>query len=189
MLVLASASPRRHELLRWLDVPYEVDAPDIDECPAAGECADALVRRLAREKAAAVSARRPEAWVLAADTTVEVGGALLGKPADAAEAAAMLERLAGREHHVATGFALVAPGGRFAAERCVVTRVVFRPLGRRALDAYVASGEFDGKAGGYAIQGRGVGLIETIDGSFTNVIGLPLSEVEQALAEAGLLAR
>ena len=98
----------------------------------------------------------------------------------------MLARLAGREHRVATGFALTAPGGAVRAAEVVVTRVVFRPLDERAIRAYVASGEPDGKAGGYAIQGLGAGLIERIEGSFTNVIGLPLTEVARVLEEAGL---
>jgi septum formation protein len=189
VLVLASASPRRRELLGWLGVPYDVDSAEIDERPMPGESAETLVGRLAREKAAAVSARRPEAWVLAADTIVEVGGSVLGKPADASDAVAMLGRLAGREHRVATGYALLAPGGRLHATGCVVTRVAFRRLERRAIEAYVASGESVDKAGAYAIQGRGVGLVERIDGSFTNVIGLPLAEVERALEDARLLAR
>jgi nucleoside triphosphate pyrophosphatase len=187
MLVLASASPRRHALLRWLDVPFVVDAADIDEAVRPGEAPPVLVRRLGREKGATVAARRPDAWVLAADTIVEIDGAILGKPADAREAATMLSGLAGREHRVFTGFALLAPGGAVAHEAAVTTRVRFRRLGRDAIEAYVATGEFDGKAGAYAIQGAGWGLIATIDGSFTNVIGLPLDEVEQTLREAGLL--
>jgi septum formation protein len=189
VLVLASTSPRRRQLLRWLGVSHELDAADIDERPMAHETATAVVSRLAGEKARAVAARRPEAWILAADTLVELDGVLFGKPTDPADAIGMLARLAGQEHRVATGFTLLAPGGAVRTVDCVVTRVRFRPLDRRAIEAYVASGEPDGKAGGYAIQGLGVGLIERIDGSFTNVIGLPLVEVERALAEAGLLAR
>jgi septum formation protein len=189
VLVLASASPRRHQLLRWLGVVYEVDTADVDERAKPHEAAVEMVTRLAREKATAVSARRPDTWVLGADTIVEIDGVMLGKPADSADAAAMLARLAGREHRVATGFAIVAPGGRVQAAERVVTRVVFRPLDRRVIETYVASGEPEGKAGAYAIQGLGAGLIERIEGSFTNVIGLPLVEVRRALEEAGLLAR
>lgn len=189
MLVLASASPRRRQLLRWLGVPYEVDAADIDERPEGGEGPTDLVTRLARAKGAAVSGRRSGAWVLAADTIVEIDGIMFGKPADSVEAAAMLARLAGREHRVATGFALLAPGGRVHTTDRVVTRVVFRRFDGAVIDAYVASGEPEGKAGAYAIQGLGAGLIDRIDGSFTNVIGLPLVEVGRALEEAGLLAR
>lgn len=189
MLVLASASPRRHQLLGWLGIDYQVEPPAIDESPRPRESGPELVRRLARAKAAAVAARRPGAWVLGVDTLVELDGALFGKPADAAEAHAMLARLAGREHRVLTSFALVAPGGEVRANEVVLTRVRFRPLDERAIRAYVASGEPEGKAGGYAIQGLGAALIEGIEGPFTNVIGLPLVEVGRALEEAGLLAR
>lgn len=188
VLVLASASPRRHQLLAWLGIPFTIDSADVDETPHPDEDAAEMVARLAREKAMAVAARRPDAWVLGADTTVEVDGVLLGKPADDDEAAAMLARLAGREHRVSTGFALVSPGGAARVVDVVRTRVVFRPLDQRAIRAYVGSGEPDGKAGGYAIQGLGAGLIERIDGSFTNVMGLPVTEVARALAEAGFRA-
>ena len=187
--VLASASARRRELLAWLGIAYEVDSADVEERPEPGEDARALVRRLAHAKAASVAGRWPGAWVLGCDTVVEIDGALLGKPVDRAEAVAMLGRLAGREHRVATGFALLGPGGVLGSADVVVTRVRFRPIDAGAIAGYVATGEADDKAGSYAIQGRGAGLIERIDGSFTNVIGLPLSEVERALAEAGLLAR
>jgi septum formation protein len=186
-LVLASASPRRRQLLAWLGIAYDVDAADVDETPRPGETAVDMVRRLAREKAEVVARRVRERWILAADTTVELDGVVFGKPADTADAYRMLERLAGREHRVATGFALVAPGGGLRALEVTVTRVTFRPLDARAIAAYVDSGEPEGKAGGYAIQGVGAGLIARVDGSFTNVIGLPLVEVGRVLADAGLL--
>ena len=189
MLVLASASPRRRQLLAWLGVPYDVLPAEVDEAPLPHEAAEDLVLRLARAKAAAVAVRRPADWVLAADTIVEQGGVLLGKPADAGDAARMLARLAGREHRVATGFALVRPGGAVHSAELVLTRVRFRRLDARAIERYVASREGDDKAGAYAVQGLGAGLIERIDGSFTNVIGLPLVEVGRALEEADLLAR
>jgi septum formation protein len=189
VLVLASASPRRHELLGWLGVPYAVDAPDVDEEPSPGERPADLVRRLACAKAVAVAARRTGDWVLGADTAVEVDGRALGKPADRAEAADMLARLAGREHRVLTALALVAPGRRLRAERLVESRVRFRALSRAAIAAYVTTGEPDDKAGAYAIQGRGAGLIAGVEGSFTNVMGLPLEQVERVLEEAGLLGR
>jgi septum formation protein len=189
MLVLASASPRRQELLRWLGVEYLTEPAAIDERPRPDEAATDLVRRLGRAKASAVAATRSRDWVLGFDTIVELDGMLLGKPADGAEARTMLHQLAGREHRVATGFALLAPGGRIVAENVVLTRVRFRPLDAGTIADYVASGEVLDKAGAYAIQGRGAGLIDRIDGSFTNVIGLPLVEVGRALEEAGLLAR
>ena len=189
VLVLASASPRRQQLLAWLGVPYHVLPAEVDERPLPHEAAADLVLRLARAKAAAVAVRRPADWVLAADTIVEIDGAMLGKPADTGDAARMLARLAGREHRVATGFALVRPGGAVHSAELVLTQVRFRPLDTRAIERYVASREGDDKAGAYAVQGLGAGLIERIDGSFTNVIGLPLVEVGRALEEAGLLAR
>ncbi len=188
MLVLASASPRRRQLLGWLGVDYEVLPAEVDEQPAPGETAEDLVVRLARAKAADVAARRPADWVLAADTIVEVDGVTLGKPADRADAERMIGMLAGREHRVATGLALVAPGGALRAARLVLSRVRFRPLDTRAVKRYVATGEGDDKAGAYAVQGLGAGLIEHVEGSFTNVIGLPLDEVERVLQEARLLA-
>ena len=188
-LVLASASPRRRELLGWLGVEFVVDPADVDERPLPDESAAQLVRRLAAAKADATAAQRPAAWVLAADTVVEIDGDVLGKPANPADAVTMLARLAGREHRVVTGFVLVAPDGMTRADEVVVSRVCFRPLRPAAIAAYADSGEPLDKAGGYAIQGRGAALVSSIEGSFTNVIGLPLQEVEAALAEAGLLAR
>jgi septum formation protein len=189
VLVLASASPRRRQLLAWLGVSYDVLPAEVDERPLPGEATEDLVARLACAKAAHVAARRPADWVLAADTVVELDGVALGKPADRTDAARMIAMLAGREHRVATGVALVAPGGAVRAARLVLSRVRFRPLEARAVERYVATGEGDDKAGAYAVQGLGAGLIERVDGSFTNVIGLPLGEVERVLEEAHLLAR
>jgi septum formation protein len=189
MLVLASASPRRRELLRWLVAEYHLDVAEVDESARPGEAAAALVGRLAEAKAGAVAGRRPEAWVLGADTVVEIDGDVLGKPADPREAAGMLRRLSGREHRVFTGFTLLAPHGRARHGGTVESRVLFHDLSPRTIEAYVATGEPLDKAGSYAIQGRGAGLVARVDGSFTNVIGLPLGEVGAALQEAGLLAR
>ena len=188
MLVLASASPRRRELLRWLVAEYELETAQVDESPLPAEPAPSLVARLARAKADAVRARRPGAWILAADTIVELDGDILGKPADARDAVAMLGRLSGREHRVFTGFTLLAPGGEHRSGT-VESRVLFRPLDALRIEGYVATGEPLDKAGAYAIQGRGAGLVARVDGSFTNVIGLPLAEVGAVLGEAGLLAR
>jgi septum formation protein len=188
VLVLASASPRRRQLLDWLVTGWVAEPPHVDERPAPGECPADLVRRLALAKGRAAATRHPAAWVLAADTVVEIDGRILGKPADREDASAMLARLAGRIHRVLTGFALIGPGGDVRAAEVVVSRVRFRTLDVAAIAAYVASGEPEGKAGGYAIQGLGAGLVEEIEGSFTNVVGLPLVEVGRALGEAGLLA-
>ncbi|MBM7114967.1 Maf family protein [Archangium primigenium] len=182
-LVLASASPRRRELLGQLGLVFEVSAADIDETPTAGEEAGAYVLRLAREKARAVAARRPGAWVLAADTTVALDGMLLGKPQDEAEARGMLTRLSGRTHEVHTGVALV--GARMTSV-LVRTRVTFRSLGSEEIAWYAATGEPLDKAGSYAIQGKGGFLVASVEGSPTNVIGLPLGETLALLGQAGV---
>ena len=175
-LTLASASPRRLELLRAGGWEVESAPADIDESMRPGEEAAEYVRRLAQEKAARIAmARPPETVVLGADTAVVVEGEVLGKPGDEAEAAAMLARLAGREHAVLTGVCL----RRGAVERIQVetTRVWFSPLTPAEIAAYAASGEPRGKAGGYAIQGRAACFIPRIEGSYSNVVGLPLAVV------------
>ena len=188
VLVLASGSPRRREMLGGLGLAFEVSPADIDESPRAGEAPEAYVLRLAREKAAAVAARRPGALVLAADTTVALGAELLGKPADAAEARAMLVRLSGRAHDVFTGVALAEAGAAPRGERQVVvrTRVHFRALGEAEMAWYAGCGEPLDKAGGYAVQGKGAFLVERVEGSPSNVIGLPLGETLALLAAAGV---
>lgn len=179
-LVLASASPRRRELLAQVGVHrVRVQVADVDETPLPGEDPAAYVSRLALAKARAVAARRRQAGepalpVLGADTTVVLAGELLGKPADAGEAGAMLARLSGREHEVLTAVALVA-GDREAVRLCR-TRVRFRPLAADAIARYVESGEPMDKAGGYGIQGLGGALVAHIEGSYTGVVGLPLGE-------------
>lgn len=185
-LVLASGSPRRREMLGGLGLSFEVSPADIDERPRADEAPDAYVLRLAREKAQAVAARRPGALVLAADTTVALGRELLGKPADAAEARAMLERLSGRAHDVFTGVALAEDGADAGREVVVRTRVHFRALGEAEMAWYAGCGEPLDKAGGYAVQGKGAFLVERVEGSPSNVIGLPLGETLALLAAAGV---
>ena len=176
-LVLASASPRREWLLAKLGRPFDVDAPEIDEVARAGERPDAFAQRMADEKAAAVARRRPDAWVLAADTVVTRDDATLGKPRDRAEAVTMLTMLAGRSHVVFTGVALLRPGGGAAERMVVATPVVFRALTGAEIDAYIDTGEPFDRAGAYAIQGEGAHLVDRVEGSYTNVIGLPLPEV------------
>ncbi|WP_019021396.1 nucleoside triphosphate pyrophosphatase [Thioalkalivibrio sp. ALE23] len=180
-LLLASASPRRRELLTQIGVVYEVAAMDVDETAWPGEDPAVLVERLAAAKAEAARghARRGQ-WVLAADTVVTIDGEALGKPADEASAAAMLQRLSGREHRVITGMALLRDDGPVRTGRGE-TRVWMRPLDTRDIAAYWASGEPRDKAGGYALQARGAAFVERIDGSCSNVIGLPLFELEQWL--------
>ena len=183
-VVLASASPRRLELLRRIGIEPEVRPADVDETPFAHEAAGDLVARLSAAKAAVVAAAVPGALVIAADTEVVVDGRILGKPADPAGARAMLQLLSGREHVVVTGVHLrLAEATAAGVER---TAVRFRPLTDREIDAYVAGGEPFGKAGGYAIQGAGGAFVEAITGSDTNVVGLPLATVVRLASELGV---
>ena len=170
-VVLASASPRRHELLSQIGVNFTVRVPDIDESPVEGEPSVLYVRRLASAKAAAVHAATDE-LVIAADTTVEIDASILGKPRDNADAASMLRQLSGRTHRVHTGLAVLL-GDREQVDVCT-TLVRFVTLDEATIQWYLATGEPLGKAGAYAIQGAGAALVSRIDGSVSNVIGLPL---------------
>jgi septum formation protein len=186
-LVLASSSPRRAELLARLGLDPEVHPAGIDETPLHGEDPGELVLRLARAKAAHVASDRggrDDELVLAADTMVVHAGRALGQPRDRDEAAAMLTALSGRTHEVVTGVA-ARRGTRHAARR-VRTLVTFRVLDGDRIRWYLATGEADDKAGSYALQGAGAVLVERIEGSDTNVIGLPLAESVELLAELGL---
>lgn len=182
-LVLASASPRRRELLEAAGIAFDVDAADVDETRLAGESPEAYVARLARRKAEAVAARHPGRAVLGADTAVVVGDDVLGKPASAADAAAMLRRLSGRAHEVLTGVALCWGGATSA--RVDRTVVYMTELSDAAIAAYVASGEPMDKAGAYAIQGLGSRYITRIEGSYETVVGLSVASVLQLMAQAG----
>ena len=180
VVILASRSPRRAELLRAAGIVAEVVATDVDEAPRAGERPGAYVERLAIEKAQAVAAARPEATVIGADTTVVVDGRMLGKPADGADAALMLRALQGRAHDVLTGVAVVGPDGvRSAVDR---TTVWFSPMSDGEIAWYVESGEPMDKAGAYAIQGLASRWVPRIEGSYSNVVGLPMTVVMQLLA-------
>ena len=184
--MLASASPRRRELLRSLGLEFDVVSSGLTEALEPGPLPDS-VARLALGKARAVARQRPDAVVLGADTVVVVDGEALGKPADAGEARAILRRLCGRAHEVITGVAVVdGRSGREVAE-AVVTRVFMADYDEVDIAAYVASGEPLDKAGAYAIQERGAGLVAGFAGSYTNVIGLPLAVTRRLLAEAGVL--
>jgi septum formation protein len=184
-LVLASGSPRRLDLLRSLGLTPEVIVPDVDESPLEGETPLALVRRLAAAKAAAVADRLPpDAVVMAADTTVELDGESLGKPADDAEAAALLWRLSGRTHHVHTG--VVLRRGADVASATSTTAVTFAPLDAALVAWYVATGEPHDKAGAYALQGAGGAFVVAVEGSPSNVVGLPLHEVVVLAARLGV---
>lgn len=184
-LVLASASPRRIELLAQVGItPDRIVPADIDETPLKGETPPRLAERLARAKAETVAAAEPEAFVLAADTVVAVGRRLLEKPADEAEARRFLALLSGRNHRVFTGVALKAPG-RDTAVRVVETRVAIKPLSDDEITGYIATGDWRGKAGGYAIQGPAGAFVRRIVGSHPAVMGLPLHETVQLLHGAG----
>jgi len=184
-LILASASPRRKALLEQIGVvPAEIIAADIDETPGKSELPRDYALRLAKEKAAAVAARRPNAIVLGADTVVACGRRILPKADDEKTARDCLTLLSGRAHRVYSGVALVIPGGD-APSRIVETRVKVRRLDDAALREYIASGEWRGKAGGYAIQGLFAKHIPGIIGSYANVVGLPLLETSNLLTGAG----
>ncbi|MEP0068916.1 Maf family nucleotide pyrophosphatase [Pyruvatibacter sp.] len=187
-LVLASASPRRLDLLAQAGiVPDSVDPADIDETPAKTELPRPHALRLARDKANAVAARHPDAFVLAADTVVGVGRRILPKTEDEASARQCLALLSGRAHRVFTGVCLVAPDGRVSAQ-VVEARVHMKRLSDAEMTAYLASGEWQGKAGGYAIQGRASAFIPSITGSYTAIVGLPLAETVNMLTGAGYVA-
>lgn len=181
-LVLASASPRRVELLAAAGFAFEIRPAEIDETVEPGEDAVAYVRRLAWKKATAVR-REPGSFVLAADTTVTVDEAILGKPADAEDARRMLKMLAGRTHAVLTGVTVIGDAGDHTS--VATTRVRFLPLTEGEIDWYVASGEPFDRAGAYAIQGRASRFVDWIEGSYSNVVGLPVSLVYRVMREAG----
>ncbi len=184
-LILASASPRRLELLRQVGVvPDAVEPADVDERARAGETPRLLAVRLARDKAQAVGARRPDAFVLAADTVVAVGRRVLEKAADAAEERRFLELLSGRAHKVLTGVAVRTPAGELST-RLSETRVVLKRLTTGEIDGYVASDEWRGKAGGYGVQGIAGGWVLSLSGSYTGVVGLPLYETLALLEGRG----
>ena len=183
-LVLASASPRRIELLALIGITPDRTLPaDIDETPLKDETPSRLAARLARTKAQAVSSRAPDAVVLAADTVVAVGRRLLEKPADAAEAERFLRLLSGRNHRVFTAVAVAA--GERVTHRVVDTRVAIKRLSDKEIAAYVAGGDWKGKAGGYGIQGPAAAFVLKIIGSHPAVMGLPLPETVNLLAGAG----
>jgi septum formation protein len=182
-LILASASPRRQELLKSAGVTFEAVPSNADERFRKGEKPEEHTRRLAREKAREVGERFPGRWVLAADTVVVVDGRVLGKPKDAKEAGRMLRLLSGREHRVITGYCLIRAGGREGMEGHATTRVSFKALAPAEIRWYISTREPFDKAGGYAIQGRGAFMVKRISGSYTNVVGLPLYEVIEALKE------
>lgn len=183
-LVLASASPRRQEMLARVGLAYRLSPAEVDETLLPGESAEKAATRLALAKARAVGAEPHEA-VLAADTLVVLGAHIMGKPADHAEAADMLARLSGAEHQVLTGFCLRYNGSEHSG--LGRTKVRFRELSQGEIAAYVASQEPMGKAGAYAVQGLGAALVKEVSGSYTNVVGLPLAAVIELLLGQGII--
>jgi septum formation protein len=178
-LLLASRSPRRADLLTGAGFEFDVAQADVDETARPNERPDTYVARVARAKAALAAAGAPDRVVLGADTAVVIDGCILGKPEDARDAADMLRRLSGRVHEVLTGVTLLSRQG--AATDVAVTAVEFAPLTGREIDWYVGTGEPYGKAGGYAIQGRAARFVTRIDGSYSNVVGLPIALVYRLL--------
>ena len=184
-LVLASASPRRRDLLQQVGIiPDAIDPADLDEGPLKRELPADHAKRLAEAKAAAVAARHPDAFVLAAETVVALGRRILPKAEDEATARRCLALLSGRRHRVLGAVVVIAPDGRRAA-RLVTTAVRFKRLTEAEVAGYLASGEWQGKAGGYAIQGRAAAFIPWINGSYPNVVGLPLTETLALLSGLG----
>ncbi|MDI9244918.1 Maf family protein [Marinobacter sp. CHS3-4] len=182
-IILASASPRRAELLRQMGVAFEVRPAHIDETPLADELPEDYVLRMAREKALTIGQRAPEAIVLGSDTSVVLDGNILGKPEDSDDAEETLKSLSGSTHRVLTAVAAVVDG--HAEERLVTTEVRFRALRPDEIAAYVRSGEPMDKAGSYGIQGLGGIFVESLHGSYSAVVGLPLRETADLLALAG----
>jgi septum formation protein len=184
-LVLASASPRRRDLLAQIGiVPDAIDPAALDETPRPRELPEPHAARLAREKAQTVAARHPGAWVIGADTVVGCGRRILPKPEEADVARRCLLQLSGRAHRVYGGLCIVAPDGT-VRRRLVRTAVRFKRLDADEVERYLASGEWRGKAGGYAIQGLAAAFVRSINGSYSNVVGLPLFEVAQLLKGLG----
>lgn len=183
-LILASASPRRHELLKGLGLSFEVFPSDVDEIFQAGETPRGHVLRLCQEKTKTAALLHPDAFVLGADTIVVIDGEVLGKPASPAEAERMLERLSGRLHKVFTGFCLANRERKVEISRVVESEVLFREITADELAWYTQSDEPYDKAGAYAVQGMGALFIKEIRGSYTNVMGLPLCEVVDVLKGA-----
>ena len=185
LLILASASPRRQELLSSAGISFEVLPSEVDEGFREGEPPEEYVVRLARRKATKAGERHKDRWVLAADTVVVIDGRILGKPGDRQEAREMLGVLSDQEHRVITGFCLLRGDSGKSREGTVTTRVRFKRLSSREIEWYLDTGEPFDKAGAYAIQGKAAFMVKEIRGSYTNVVGLPLTEVIEALQEMG----
>ena len=180
-LLLASTSPQRRAILEQLGIPYDVVPPRYDEDDPPEADAVELVKAHAQGKARSVAADAGDRPVLGVDTAVTLGGKIYGKPQTSGDAAAMLEKLSGNPHMVVSGLCLITPGWELVDHEA--TRVLFRPLTPRDIATYVASGEWEGRAGAYAVQGRGAALVEEIEGDYLNVVGLPASLLVRLLAD------
>lgn len=185
-LILASASPRRRELLEQAGVIFTVIPSNADEDVIAGETPAEYALRVAKAKAQDVANTQPGHWVLGADTIVVIDDNILGKPKDATDGYRMLRLLSGCIHQVMTAFVLIAANGQEYTHQIVATTVTFKPLSDEQIQEYLATGEPFDKAGAYAVQGIGAALVEKVEGSYTNVVGLPIDEVLEVLRSAGL---
>jgi septum formation protein len=186
-IILASGSPRRRKYLDELGLSFSVYAVSIDETPFAGEDAVAFVTRMAREKAVVAGEKHGDKWIIAGDTVVCLEGRILGKPVDEQDASAMLMSLSGREHIVRTGLCLLHGGRNLVSSCSVETKVLFASFDMSVARAYVGSGEWTDKAGGYGIQGKGAFLVRAVSGSYTNVVGFPLHELLKMLSHYGVI--
>ncbi len=182
-IILASASPRRRELLSQAGVRFTISVPGCDETPISGESAEQMVQRLAVMKASAIAKHNPASFVIGADTTVYIGGESLGKPASVEEACQMLDKIQGKTHEVWGGIAIVHQERQLVDSWTHVTSVTMRPMTRAIIEEYVATGEPMDKAGSYAIQGIGLQFVESIQGSYSNVVGLNIASVMEKLRE------
>jgi len=185
-LVLASHSPRRKRLLGQIALPFRSLPSHVEENQVPGEPPVKAVL-LAEKKAKAVYPKSKHRWILGADTLVVIGERILGKPGDQEEVHAMLSLLSGKEHEVITGFCVLDPSGKVARAEAVTTLVKMKPLSEEEIKAYISTGEPFGKAGSYAIQGIGAFMVESISGSYTNVVGLPLCALIKSLLASGAL--
>ena len=185
-LILASNSPRRKRLLQQIGLPFRSLPSQVDENQAPGEPPVKAVL-LAEKKAKAVYSQSKDSWILGADTMVVVDGRILGKPRDHEDIHSMLSRLSDKEHEVITGFCVLDPSGEVAHSEAITTLVKMKRLSKGEINAYVATGEPFGKAGSYAIQGVGAFMVESISGSYTNVVGLPLCALVKSLLALGAL--
>jgi len=185
--ILASASPRRKELLRLIGLKFKIMPANIDENYIPGEAPQKHVKRLSVCKASAIARKYPKHWILAADTIVVIDGTILGKPANSSQAYTMLKKLSGREHIVYTGFTIAQENTGISKTKVVYSMVRFKKIPHAERIWYINSDEPYDKAGGYAVQGKGASFIASIRGSYTNVIGLPLCEVVEMLKELQII--